>query len=127
MSLIHYLIPTDSVWYFRVQSESSSSETSPLTPPRPLHPPSAFSDSRELSEAECDREILQAQASNASDVSQIRGRSTVGPGCSGNMTAKLTVLLQRYEKQQQEQQNVQQNHQPKLHHGTQKCPYSINV
>ncbi|XP_042230764.1 Down syndrome cell adhesion molecule-like protein Dscam2 isoform X2 [Homarus americanus] len=136
--------PLPPVRHARVRRDSSSSSgaSSPLTPPRPrtppprpLHPPSAFSDSRELSETECDREMLsQAQAS--SNASQLRGRRINGKIGSDNMSAnELAVLLQRYEQQQQQQQqeqqqqNAQQKHQqqPKLHRGTQKNPYSINV
>ncbi|XP_042226508.1 Down syndrome cell adhesion molecule-like protein Dscam2 isoform X2 [Homarus americanus] len=114
--------PLPPVRHARVRSDSSSSETSPLTPPRPLHPPSAFSDSRELSEAECDREMSQAQGSNVSNASASR-RST-GKCGNDNMPAELTVLLQRYE---QQQQNTQLKHQQKLNQGSQKNPYSINV
>lgn len=115
--------------YFRVRSESSSSDSSPLTPPRPLHPPSAFSDSRELSEAECDREVLHAQGRNVGNAVQARGRRSDGQGGSDNMTSELTVLLQRYEQQQQQQQeqSAQPKHQQKLHQGSQNNPYSINV
>ncbi|XP_071532405.1 cell adhesion molecule Dscam2-like [Panulirus ornatus] len=113
---------------FRVRSESSSSETSPLTPPRPLHPPSAFSDSRELSEAECDREMRQSQTSTAGDAPQPRGRrGQQSQGGSDGMTAELTVLLQRYEQRQQKDKTAQQKHQQNLYRGPQKNPYSINV
>ncbi|KAK8739570.1 hypothetical protein OTU49_003408 [Cherax quadricarinatus] len=115
-------------------SSSSSSETSPLTPPRPLHPPSAFSDSRELSEAECDRELSLAQAGRAAGDGATAGRSGA-PGDVENLTTELTVLLQRYKQEHQMGHGVQQEHQmghgvhqeQKLHRGSQKNPYSINV
>ncbi|ROT76064.1 Down syndrome cell adhesion molecule-like protein [Penaeus vannamei] len=73
----------------RARTESSSSESSPLTPPRPLHPPSAFSDSRELSEAECDREIFQSEGGSGGG-SRPRRQSE-----GEDIKAELTVLLQR--------------------------------
>lgn len=100
----------------RARNGSSSSGTSsPLTPPRPLHPPSGFSDSRELSEAECDRELLKAEGRGAGEGVKARGRRKIdAPGGSDGLGAELTHLLQRYQVQNA--------------HGTsQKSPYSINV
>ncbi|XP_071543543.1 uncharacterized protein [Panulirus ornatus] len=119
--------PLPPVRLARVRSESSSSDSSPLTPPRPLHPPSAFSDSREFSEAECDREVLHAQGSSVGNAVQARRRRSDGQGGNDNITSELTVLLQRYKQQQQQEQSVQQKHQQKLHRGSQNNPYSINV
>lgn len=103
----------------RARTESSSSESSPLTPPRPLHPPSAFSDSRELSEAECDREIFQSEGGSGGG-SRPRRQSE-----GEDIKAELTVLLQRYKQQQEVQQ--QQLQQAKTSRGADKNPYTINV
>ncbi|XP_069169162.1 cell adhesion molecule Dscam2 isoform X2 [Procambarus clarkii] len=119
--------PLPPVRHARVPSESSSSEASPLTPPRPLHPPTAFSDSRELSEAECDREMAQDCA-----VGEGPSAAAAGGRCSGSggqsavdsMPAELTVLLQRYK---QHLGHDAQHKQQKLQRGPQKNPYSINV
>lgn len=99
-----------------------------MTPPRPLHPPSAFSDSRELSEAECDREMHLGQS--ASTISK-GGRNAARN--DGDIKAELTVMLQQYQQQQQHQQQQQQpqqqqqQRQKKLQKLPEKNPYSINV
>lgn len=108
----------------RAQTESSSSESSPLTPPRPLHPPSAFSDSRELSEAECDREMFQSEGGSGGG-SRPRRRPSEGKSEGEDIKAELTVLLQRYKQQQEVQQ--QQLQQAKTSRGADKNPYTINV
>nr|XP_045608775.1 Down syndrome cell adhesion molecule-like protein Dscam2 isoform X3 [Procambarus clarkii] len=115
--------PLPPVRHARVRSDSSSSETSPLTPPRPLHPPSAFSDSRELSEAECDREMAQATTGN--DASQARNNN--GKSNRDSLPAELTVLLQHYEQHQQHYEHQQHAPQSDQQRGSQKSPYSINV
>lgn len=80
----------------RVRRDSSSSENSPLTPPRPLHPPSAFSDSREHSEAECDRELLEAHNAEVAEASRT--------GSVGNAAASdLTLLLNKFDPQHHKQ------------------------
>ncbi|KAK7015882.1 hypothetical protein SK128_009424 [Halocaridina rubra] len=139
--------PLPPVRIVRRPSESSSSDNSPMTPPRPLHPPFAFSDSRELSEAECDREIHQGQQKLASEKNlsssgvgfvrknisrnsgsvasgggsgvgkSISKNSSVADGESGDIKAELSVLLQQYQEQQLR----------KLQKLPEKNPYSINV
>ncbi|KAK7081828.1 hypothetical protein SK128_021787 [Halocaridina rubra] len=117
--------PLPPVRLVRRPSESSSSDTSPMTPPRPLHPPSAFSDSRELSEAECDREIHQRQRKNVSEeTDSFSGAGSIGKPPSrgsgssgGDIKAELSALLQRYQDQQLQ----------KLRKLPEKNPYSINV
>ncbi|XP_050737575.1 cell adhesion molecule Dscam2-like isoform X3 [Eriocheir sinensis] len=105
--------PLPPVRHARARNGSSSSGTSsPLTPPRPLHPPSGFSDSRELSEAECDRELLKAEGRGPNEGVKVRGRRT--DGGSDSLGAELTHLLQRYQTQNS-------------HSASQKSPYSINV
>lgn len=112
-----YLDPFD-----RARTESSSSDSSTLTPPRPLHPPSAFSDSRELSEAECDRELRRGAEGEA-------GRTRGG---QQEIKAELTVLLQRYQQQQQQQRDEdapqpQQQQPDAKRRAPERNPYTINV
>ncbi|KAK3861845.1 hypothetical protein Pcinc_032241 [Petrolisthes cinctipes] len=129
--------PLPPVRHARTRSESSSSDSSSLTPPRPLHPPSAFSDSRELSEAECDREMLKAGGGDGSG--RVR-RSLSSRGVEESIKAELAELLNRYEHQQQQQpqhqgeeegegkhQQHHQQHQQGKHHALEKNPYTINV
>ncbi|XP_068201363.1 cell adhesion molecule Dscam2-like isoform X2 [Palaemon carinicauda] len=119
--------PLPPVRLARKPSDSSSSDSSPMTPPRPLHPPSAFSDSRELSEAECDREIHPGQGLKSSSgkgrVRAAEGRSSgqaavvseASARNDGDIKAELTVLLQQYQQQHKMQKMPEKN------------PYSINV
>ena len=107
----------------RGRTESSSSDSSTITPPRPLHPPSAFSDSRELSEAECDRELRRGAEGEA-------GRTRGG---QQEIKTELTVLLQRYQQQQQHhrdedvEQQQQQQQQDGKRRPPERNPYTINV
>lgn len=109
-----YVDPVD-----RARTESSSSDSSTLTPPRPLHPPSAFSDSRELSEAECDRELRRGAEGEA-------GRTRGG---QQEIKAELTVLLQRYQQQQhhRDEDAAQQPQPDAKRRAPERNPYTINV
>ncbi|XP_071543682.1 uncharacterized protein [Panulirus ornatus] len=120
--------PLPPVRQARPRTESTSSDSSSLTPPRPLHPPSAFSDSKELSEAECDREVFQAQNVGGVGVEGPRPGVAVTPsaaprGSEESIKAELTVLLQRY--QDKDEDGKQQQH--KKRRFTDKNPYTINV
>ncbi|XP_050737483.1 cell adhesion molecule Dscam2-like isoform X2 [Eriocheir sinensis] len=112
--------PLPPVRHARARTESSSSDSSTLTPPRPLHPPSAFSDSRELSEAECDRELRRGAEGEA-------GRTRGG---QQEIKAELTVLLQRYQQQQQHHRDEDPAQQPQpdaKRRAPERNPYTINV
>ncbi|XP_045103222.1 Down syndrome cell adhesion molecule homolog isoform X1 [Portunus trituberculatus] len=115
--------PLPPVRHARARTESSSSDSSTLTPPRPLHPPSAFSDSRELSEAECDRELRRGA----------EGEGGRARGGQQEIKAELTVLLQRYQQQQQQHrdedvvQQQQQQQQDGKRRAPERNPYTINV
>ncbi|MPC87527.1 hypothetical protein E2C01_082392 [Portunus trituberculatus] len=116
---------------------------SPLTPPRPLHPPSAFSDSREMSEAECDRELRQGGTGGTGVAGQrARGRANGGKTAASsnnnnNVANELLMMLSQYEQQQQQQEQQQQQQQHSApqkppqkvttNASTAKVPYSINV
>lgn len=93
---LHWETPKQGYSSTRIRRDSSSSEeNSPLTPPRPLHPPSAFSDSREHSEAECDRELLEAHNAEVAEASRVAGG---GSGRVGNdAAADLTLLLNKFD------------------------------
>ncbi|KAK7074156.1 hypothetical protein SK128_006884 [Halocaridina rubra] len=119
--------PLPPIRLVRRLSDSSSSDNSPMTPPRPLHPPSAFSDSRELSEAECDREMLPDERPRSRDnpSPSAGGKRNVKNYSGGkDIKAELNVILQRYK---QHQDNAQLYKEKVRNNNHQNNPYSINV
>ncbi|CAL4098573.1 unnamed protein product, partial [Meganyctiphanes norvegica] len=109
------------------KSSSSSSDSSVLSLPRPLYPPSGFSDSQELSEAElaeCDRgrhrdqlkpEKMSSQAlitasgrsrDYKDDKTHIKGLSKDNEKLNGKITQELNSIIQIHKQEKNKSHNM---------------------
>ena len=103
---------------------SSSSDGTPCTPGMghsPIHPPSGFSDSRELSEAECDRDNKPPGIT--------RNQQLIDNSAKQHVTRRLKQIQQQQDQQYSElERNSPINHVSNCQYQSfDNISYSINV